>query len=233
MQIEIWSDVVCPWCAIGRARFNKALAAFEHRDEVQVRWRSFELDPQAPREPDGVDLVDHLATKYGIPREQALAMNQRVTESAAAEGLEFRLDRAQRGATFDAHRVLHLAADRGVQDAVKDRFFRAYFTEGARISDPDVLAELAAEAGLDAAEVREVLAGDRYAAQVRADQAQARAYGITGVPFFVLDRRYGISGAQPVELLASALQQAWAEHRPVLQPTPAAGDACADGSCAV
>ncbi len=231
VQVEIWSDVVCPWCAIGRARFMKALAAFEHRDDVEVLWRSFELDPQAPREPAG-DLADHLAAKYGFTREQALAKNQQVSDLAAAEGLEFRMEQAQRGNTFDAHRVLHLAADRGVQDAVKERLFRGYFTDGARIADPETLVRLGAEAGLDADEVRTVLAGDAYAADVRADQAQARTYGISGVPFFVLDRKYGLSGAQPVELLVSALEQAWNESRPLLQTTPA-GDGCDDSSCAV
>ncbi|MGI5130882.1 DsbA family oxidoreductase [Pseudonocardia sp. CA-107938] len=234
MHVEIWSDVVCPWCAIGGARFAKALAEFEHRDDVDVRWRSFELDPQTPREPAG-DLADRLAAKYGMTREHALAKNQQVSDLAAVEGLEFRLDRAQPGNTFDAHRVLHLAADRGLQEAAKDRLFRAYFTDGDRIADPETLVRLGTEAGLDEAEVREVLAGDRYAAEVRADEEQARVYGISGVPFFVLDHKYGVSGAQSTELLLAALRQAWAESRP-LQPitVPATtADGCDDGSCAV
>ncbi|MDN5860059.1 MAG: DsbA family oxidoreductase [Pseudonocardia sp.] len=214
MKIEIWSDVVCPWCAIGRARLTKALAAFAQRGEVDVRWRSFQLDPAAPHELTG-DLADHLARKYAITRAEAEAMNRQLTDLAAAEGLEFRFDRTRRGNTFDAHRVLHLAADHGVQDAMKDRLFRAYFTEGCHIADHELLVRLGAEVGLDAGEVRDVLAGDRYAAAVRADQEQARAFGIGGVPFFVIDRRYGLNGAQPVEVVAAALEQAWNERRPI------------------
>lgn len=232
MKVEIWSDVVCPWCAVGRARFAKALAAFPHRDEVEVRWRSFELDPTSPHEAHG-DLAEHLSSKYGMSRADAEAKNRQLAQLAAADGLEFHFEKARLGNTFDAHRVLHLAADRGVQDATKDRLFRAYFTEGEHIADHETLVRLGAEAGLDADEVREVLAGDRYTDEVRADQQQARTFGISGVPFFVIDRKYGLSGAQPVELLASALEQAWNESHPALQMAAPAGDGCDDGSCAV
>lgn len=233
MKVEIWSDVVCPWCAIGKRRFETALAGFEHADDVEVVWRSFELDPAAPRQPAG-SATQRLAEKYGVPLEQAEAMNARVTEQAAGEGLEFRMDLARPGNTVDAHRLLHLAKDRGVQGAVKDRLLKAYFTEGEAISDPATLARLGAEAGLDANEAAEVLAGDRYRAEVRADEAEARALGISGVPFFVLDRKYGVSGAQPADLFAQALRQAYAEARPVrMVGAHAHGDDCADGSCAV
>lgn len=239
MQVEIWSDVVCPWCAIGKRRFEAALARFPHRDEVQVRWRSFELDPGAPRERAG-DLADHLAAKYGMSREQAEGFERQMSEQAAGEGWEFRLDRARNGNSFDAHRLIHLAAERGVQDAVKERLLRAYLTHGERIGDPETLVRLVAEAGLDEAESRAVLASDGYADAVRADERQAQAYGISGVPFFVIDRRYGVSGAQPAEALLQALQTAWAEANPLTVLTPAAGGAdgagdgaCADGSCAV
>jgi predicted DsbA family dithiol-disulfide isomerase len=208
VKVEIWSDVVCPWCAVGGARFEKALAAFEHRDDVDVRWRSFELDPDAPKEAGG-DLADHLASKYGMSREQALAQNQKLTDLAAADGLEFHFDRAQRGNTFDAHRLLQLAAEHGIQSAVKERLFRGYFTEGEQIADHATLVRLGTEAGLDADEAAAVLAGDRFAAEVRADEAQARRFGISGVPFFVLDRTYGVSGAQSVEALQGALAEAW------------------------
>jgi predicted DsbA family dithiol-disulfide isomerase len=235
MQVEIWSDVVCPWCAIGKRRFEAALARFPHRDEVQVRWRSFELDPTAPRERAG-DLADHLAAKYGLSREKAEAFERQMSEQAAGEGWEFRLDRARNGNSFDAHRLIHLAAERDVQDAVKERLLRAYLTDGERIGDAETLVRLGAEAGLDEAEARAVLGSDRYADAVRADERQAQAYGISGVPFFVIDRTYGVSGAQPAEALLQALEQAWAEAHPLTVLTPAAagdGDACADGSCAV
>jgi predicted DsbA family dithiol-disulfide isomerase len=234
MQVEIWSDVVCPWCAIGKRRFEAALRDFAHCDEVAVRWRSFELDPSAPPERD-VDNVEHLAAKYGMSRAEAQAAQQRVATAAAGEGWRFDLDRARGGNTVDAHRLLHLAADRGVQDAVKERFLAGYFEQGERIGDRGTLVRLAAEAGLDAGEARDVLDGDRYRDAVRADEEQARAFGISGVPFFVVDRRYGVSGAQPADVLRDVLERAWADAHPepALTPVGGDGDACADGSCAV
>ncbi|MEJ3655278.1 DsbA family oxidoreductase [Actinomycetes bacterium KLBMP 9759] len=235
MKVEIWSDVVCPWCAIGKRRFESALARFPHRDDVDVRWRSFELDPTAPRERTG-DLAGHLASKYGVSLEQATTMNRQMTERAAEDGWDFHFEHARPGNTFDAHRLLHLAADRGVQDAVKERLFAAYLEEGEPIGDADALGRIAAAAGLDEAEAREVLAGDRYADEVRADERQARAYGINGVPFFVIDEKYGVSGAQPADALLEVLETAWREANPLQVLTPAGGaegGACEDGSCAI
>ncbi len=233
VKVEIWSDVVCPWCAVGKHRFEKALARFAHGDEVEVSYHSFELDPSAPPEQEG-DIHDHLATKYGMTRAEAEAKHRQMTAMAAADGWDFQFDRARRGNTFDAHRLLHLAADRGVQDAVKERLFRGYFTEGEPIADHETLVRLGADAGLDADEARAVLTSDRYADTVRADERQAQAYGITGVPFFVVDRKYGVAGAQPPEALLQVLETAWNEAHPLQVLTPAGGDeACADGSCSV
>ncbi len=232
MKVEIWSDVVCPWCYIGKRRFEAALAGLAHRDDVDVSWRSFELDPAAPREREG-DLADHLASKYRVSRDEAQAMHDSMTAKAATEGLTFRFDRARSGNTFDAHRLLHLADERGVQDAVKERLMSAYLTDGEPIGDPEALARLAAEAGLDADEARAVLAGDRYAAEVRADERQAQAFGATGVPFFVIDRRYGVAGAQPAEALLEVLEKAWADEHPITIVAEGGEAACADGSCAV
>jgi predicted DsbA family dithiol-disulfide isomerase len=234
MKVEIWSDIVCPWCAIGKRRFETALAQFAHRDEVDVRWRSFELDPAAPREREG-DTTENLARKYGISPEEAAAKHRQLTELGAADGLEFHFEHARGGNTFDAHRLVHLGAERGIQDEVKQRLFRAYLTEGERIGDPDTLARLAVDAGLDEAEARDVLASDRYADAVRADERQAQAYGISGVPFFVIDQKYGVSGAQAPEALLQVLDTAWAEAHPpqVLTPAGGQGDTCEDGSCAV
>lgn len=232
MRVEIWSDVVCPWCYIGKRRFETALAAFPHRDEVEVVWRSFELDPGAPREKVG-DYAELLSQKYGFPVAEGQRMIDTMTATAAVEGLDFRFDRARVGNTFDAHRLLHLAHVRGVQDAVKERLVLATFTEGEPIGDHEALVRLVAEAGLDVDEARAVLASDRFAAEVRADEAQARAYGISGVPFFVVDGKYGVSGAQPAEALAQVLAQAHAESRPLAMVSPAAGPGCDDGSCAV
>lgn len=231
MQVEIWSDIVCPWCAIGKRRFEAALARFDHRAQVQVRWRSFELEPGAPREHEGEGAA-RLAAKYGVGLEQARSMNATVTDAAAAEGWEFHLDSARGGNTTDAHRLLHLAADHDVQGAVKERLMRAYFVDGERIGDPETLVRLVAEVGLDPEEARGVLASDRYRDAVRADEEQARAYGITGVPFFVVDGRYGVSGAQSADALLQVLEQAWAESRPSLVTAGGEGETCADGSCA-
>jgi predicted DsbA family dithiol-disulfide isomerase len=230
MQVEIWSDVVCPWCYVGKRRFEAALAQFD--GEVQLVWRSFELDPSAGPSPEsGGDYAHRLARKYGGGLERAQAMIDTMTQTAAAEGLDFRFDLARPGNTFDAHRLLHLARKRGVQDAVKERLDRATFTEGLRVSDHESLVRVVAEAGLDEGEARAVLASDRYADDVRADEAQARAYGITGVPFFVVEGVYGVSGAQPAELLLGVLQEA--SKARTLVPVTGSAPSCDDGSCAV
>jgi predicted DsbA family dithiol-disulfide isomerase len=213
VEVEIWSDVACPWCYIGKRRFEAALAEFEHRDDVRVRWRSFELDPEAPSERVG-DRAEHLAQKYGMSLEQARAAEQQLTEVAAGEGLEFRFDIARSGNTFDAHRILHLAEDHDLQDAMKERLLRAYFSEGELLSDHDTLVRLATEIGLDEQEVRDVLAGDRYAQDVRDDERTAGELGISAVPTFVLDRRLGASGAQPPDALLELLRQGWAKRSP-------------------
>lgn len=211
LSVEIWSDIACPWCYVGKRRFESALAGFEHADEVQVTWRSFELDPQAPRERDG-DRVDHLARKYGTTREQAQAMHDQMAGVAAGEGLEFRFDIARSGNTFDAHRLTHLAAAHGRQDEMKERLFRAYLSEGEAIGDPAVLERLAVEVGLPADEARDLLAGDRFAGEVRDDEQLAASLAITAVPFFVVDRAIAASGAQPPELLRELLNRAWAQR---------------------
>jgi predicted DsbA family dithiol-disulfide isomerase len=211
MRVDIWSDVICPWCYIGKRRFETALGRFEHRDEVEVVWHSFELDPTAPVRRPGT-LTDLLAAKYGMSHQQALDANANMTGLAAAEGLEYHLEQAQPGRTFDAHRLLHLAQEHGVQDAMKERLMRGYFTEGMAVGDPDDLVAAGVDVGLDKDEVRAVLDGDAYAEDVRADEATASRLGISGVPFFVLDQRYGVSGAQAPESILAALNQAWSER---------------------
>jgi len=216
LRIDVWSDIVCPWCYIGKRRLEAALARYPQRDRVEIVWRSFELDPSAPRERDpSVSYAARLARKYGWSVAQAEARIARIVELGAVEGLEYRFDRARPGNTFDAHRVLQLARRRGgqaaVQGAVKERLMRAYMTEGGPIGDREVLACLGGEAGLDADEVRAALAGDTESASVRADEREAAALGIDGVPFFLFDGRYGVSGAQPADLLLRALTQVGAE----------------------
>jgi predicted DsbA family dithiol-disulfide isomerase len=234
IRIEIWSDVVCPWCYIGKRRFETALGRFAHRDQVVVVWRSFELDPHAPRRTPS-SLNDLLVQKIGVSYAQAAAMNQQVTELAAAEGLDYQLDRAKPGNTFDAHRLIYLAAAHNLQAQAKERLLRAYFTEGLPISDHDTLATLGVELGLAGDEVRAMLASDAYADDVRADEQRAATFGIRGVPFYVIDERYGVSGAQTPAVFLDALEQAWAASHPLtLLSAPSQDDAsCDDGSCAV
>jgi predicted DsbA family dithiol-disulfide isomerase len=206
--VEIWSDVVCPWCYLGKRRFESALARFEHRDDVEVVWRSFELDPNAGPS-SSVPAAERLAAKYGMSVEDAQANHDRLTALAAEDGLEYHLDRTRGGNTFDAHRLIQLGKARGIQDAVKERLMRAYFTENVAIDDRETLIRLAAEAGLDADAARATLASDDYADAVREDEELARRIGINGVPFFVLGRRYGVSGAQTSDVLLEALEKSW------------------------
>ena len=207
LTVEIWSDVVCPWCYIGKRRFEAALADFPH--EVETVWRSFELDPGAPPTREHTATA-HLAAKYGMSVEQAQASHAQMTELAAAEGLEYHFETARGGNSFDAHRLIHLAAAHGVQAEAQERVMRAYFTEGVAIGDREQLVALAADLGLDADESRGVLESDAYADAVREDEHLAQRIGIQGVPFFVLGRRYGVSGAQPAEILVQALEKACA-----------------------
>ncbi|WP_411106170.1 DsbA family oxidoreductase [Streptomyces sp. cmx-4-9] len=231
MRVEIWSDIACPWCYIGKARFTQGLSAFAHRDEVEVVFRSFELDPDAPRT-SPVPVVEMLAAKYGRTLDEARGMEEHVAGSARAEGLPYRTEGRDHGNTFDIHRLLHLAAARGRQEHLLDLAYRANFGEERSVFDPEVLIALAVEAGLDEAEARTVLAdGSAYAAEVRADEQEAAELGARAVPFFVLDRRYGISGGQPAEVFTRALEQAWAGREPVEQS--AAGACGSDGACAV
>jgi predicted DsbA family dithiol-disulfide isomerase len=207
LTVEIWSDVVCPWCYIGKRRFEAALTEFPH--EVETVWRSFELDPGAPATREHT-ATEHLAAKYGMSLEQAQASHAQMTELAAQEGLEYHFDTARGGNSFDAHRLIHFAAVHGKQAEAQERVMRAYFTEGVAIADREALVALAADLGLDPDEARAVLESDAYADAVRADERLAQRIGIHGVPFFVLGRRYGVSGAQPAEILVKALEQACA-----------------------
>jgi predicted DsbA family dithiol-disulfide isomerase len=208
VKIEIWSDVVCPWCYVGKRNLEAALAGFPHADRLTVEWRSFELDPTTPRRVDRT-MDEVLERKYGMSPDEASAANRRMTALAAGVGLEYHLDRVRIGNTFDAHRLIHLAGSVGLAGAMKERLLAAYFTEGRSISDPVELVELAGEVGIDRDRATEVLGGDEFAAEVRADEARATELGCTGVPFIVVDERFAIPGAQPPDVLLRLLGRVW------------------------
>ena len=207
MRVDIWSDLVCPWCYVGKRRFEKALERFDHRADVEVVHRSFQLNPAAPRDRTS-DRREMLMQKYQLSPAQVEEMDARMTQVAAAEGLEFQLQGTVTGNTFDAHQLVHLGRERGMQDPVVERLYRAYFTEQRSLFTPESLLDLAADAGLDRDEAADVLRSSRYAEAVAADIATARRLGATGVPLFVADDRYGISGAQAPEAFLDVLQRA-------------------------
>ncbi len=211
MKIEIWSDIACPWCFVGKRRFEQALAEFPQRDELDIVWRSFELDPNAPvrQEKPHAEL---LASKYGMSPAKAQGMLDSMTATGAAEGIEFRFDRAISGNTFDANRLIHFAAAHDKRAAMVERLFTGYFTDGQAMSDHDTLVRLATDVGLDADATRAMLTTDAFAADVRRDEQRAQQFGISGVPFFAIDEKYGISGAQPPAAITAALTEAWSER---------------------
>jgi len=231
MRIEIWSDVVCSWCYIGKRRLEQALAEFPHRDQVEVVYRSFELDPSAPQE--AVEsTVEALARKWGTDVAGARQAMARGDEVAAEVGLHFRHHDAPRARTIDAHRLLHLAKDLGLQSELKEALLAAYFLRGESMGDHEVLLKAAVDVGIDPARADEVLGGDEYAAAVEADLREAVSLGASGVPFYVIDRKYGISGAQPSEVFAQVIDRAWAESHPALDLVGGA-DACGPDGCAI
>lgn len=213
MQVEIWSDVVCPWCYLGKRRFERALSDFEHRDDVQVVYRSFELDPDTP--PGATKpTLDRLADKYAMTPAQASQAQREMEARAASEGLTFRMGSLRSGNTRDAHRLIQFAKERGRQAEMVERLHKAYFTDEESVFDHEALTRLAVETGFDRADVAGMLASDAYGDHVDTDEAMAHAIGATGVPLFVIDRKYGISGAQPADAITQVLERVWreAEH---------------------
>ena len=230
MRVDVWSDVVCPWCFIGLANLDVALESFEHADEVEVVLHAFQLDPGAPVR-DEQPLVERLASKYGTTIANIRAQQARITSLGAERGIDFRFDQAIGGNTFDAHRLLHLAATKGLQLELKHRLGRAYFTDGDPIGEAATLRAAAIDVGLDPLDVDAVLEGDAFAAEVRADIDVARQLGISGVPFFLADGRVVASGAQPPEVLGQLLDQAWSTRPQPVVVGGDAGDACGPDGC--
>jgi predicted DsbA family dithiol-disulfide isomerase len=212
MHIDIWSDVVCPWCYLGKRRLERALDEFEHRGEVSIAHRSFQLDPSRPKHAT-MSRRQMLMAKYHLTEDQVAEMDGKMERTAARDGLIYRLSpEGVTGNTLDAHRLLHFAKARGREEAMLDRLYRAYFSEQRSVFDTDSLMALAKDAGLDGSEAREVLNGDAYSEDVDADIKEARLLGVSGVPFFVIDDRYGVSGAQPVDVFRQVLSHAWANR---------------------
>jgi predicted DsbA family dithiol-disulfide isomerase len=235
MRIEIWSDVVCPWCYIGKRRLETALDRSGHRDDVEIVYRSFQLDPAAPRVPVE-SVAQSLGSKYGGGPEAGQQMIDRVEAVAAEEGLLFRLGEAQRVNTVDAHRLLHLAlADGGpaLQYALSEELLAAYFLRAENVADHDLLRRTAEKVGLDAAHVDRVLASEEFADAVERDIREAASLGATGVPFFVIDRKYGVSGAQPADTFVQVLERAWSDSHPTLQHVGHDDEICGPDGCAV
>jgi len=224
LQVEAWSDIHCPWCYIGKRRFETALSQFEHRDQVEITWRSFQLDPDSPTEYPGT-INDLLVEKKGISRQRAEQMHAQVTALAAKEGLDYRFDKVRVGNSLNAHRLVHLAAEQNLQDQMQERLFHAYFTEGLPVGDIETLVQLGVEVGLPVEAIRAMFNSQAYTEDVLADQQQAYEIGVQGVPFYVFAQKYAVSGAQPAEVFQTALERAWED----LQNN----NLCVDDSCAI
>jgi len=230
MKVEIWSDVVCPFCYIGKRKFEKALEGFEAKDKVAIEWRSFQLDPDMEYVA-GQSVHEYLSKRKGTSAVEGKRMNDAMTAMAKEVGLEYNFDKAIVNNTFNAHRLLHFAKEKGLQNEMKERLFRAYYTEGKNVGDIDTLALLGEEVGLQAEEIRTVLQSEKYAQDVLLDQYKAQQIGANGVPFYVFNNKYAVSGAQPSEVFAQVLEKVWEEEKPVLITEQGEGFCTVDGVC--
>ena len=232
MKVQIWSDVMCPFCYIGKRRFENALQQFAHKDEVQVEWKSFQLNPDLVTDTT-LTTAEYLADRKGFSLDHAHELQNHVTQMAAEVGLNYNLDKAVVANSFDAHRFAHLAKLKGLGDEAEEALFKAYFIDSKNIADHEVLAQLGTEIGLDAEEVKQTLATDKFAGDVNYDVAESQQLGISGVPFFVMDRKYGVSGAQAVPVFLQTLEKSyneWAATKPKLDIIE--GDSCGiEGDC--
>lgn len=230
MKVEIWSDIVCPFCYIGKRKFEAALAGFPAKEKVEIEWRSFQLDPDMEFVP-GQSVHEYLGRRKGGTTEDGKRMNDSMAAMAEEVGLDYDFDKAIINNTLKAHRLLHFAKTKGVQNEMKERLFAAYYTEGQDIGDAETLAALAAELGLNRQEVLALLATDQYFSEVQQDQYEAQQVGVRGVPFFVFNDKYAVSGAQPTEIFSQVLQKVWEEEKPVVLNTEADGTCSLDGNC--
>ncbi len=234
MKVEIWSDIMCPFCYIGKRKFETALKQFEHKDEIEIRWRSFELSPELKTDPSK-NTYEYLAEKKGWTLDYTKKVHAQLTETAKEAGLDYNFDTVIPANSFNAQRLSHLAAKRNLQDEAEEHLFAAHFTEGKNIDDDKTLVELGVEIGLPEEEIREMLQGDLYVDEVQNDKDAARQVGVQGVPSFVLNEKYAVSGAQPSEVFLEALQKAYKEFEERNAPdviTNSDGASCStDGNC--
>ena len=232
MKVDIWSDVRCPFCYIGKRKFETALNAFPHKENVEVLWHSFELDPSLVTNPE-VNAIDHIAEIKGISHEQAEGMHRHVTQVAKEIGLDFDFEKNVVANSFNAHRLIQFAKTKGLANEVEEALFKAHFTEGKNIDDKEILVKTSVAIGLDENETREMLASDDFSTEVKQDEKQAQNFGINGVPFFILNNKYAVSGAQSPDVFLQALDQAWKEFEKEKQPLIVTeGESCAaDGNC--
>lgn len=215
MKIEIWSDVACPFCYIGKSRFEEALAQFEQRDSIEIVWKSFQLDPTPQKElPVDLDMYQYLAQRKGISVKESKKMHDNVTKMAKSVDLDFNFDIAKLSNTYNASRLIHLSKTIGKSNEVKEKLFAAHFTHGLDVAEEDVLVKIGVEVGLEEEAIRKMLRSEDYKAEVDSDFKEAQTIGVTGVPFFVFDRKYAVSGAQDVSTFLQSIQRAYSEFRP-------------------
>ncbi|WP_018615038.1 DsbA family oxidoreductase [Segetibacter koreensis] len=230
MKVEIWSDIVCPFCYIGKRKFEKAVEGFEGRDKSEIVWRSFQLDPEMEYVP-GQSVHEYLGKRKGTSAAEGKKMNDTMAGIAKEVGLEYNFDKAVINNTLNAHRLLHLAKEKGLQNETKERLFAAYYTEGKNVGDIDTLVQLGEEIGLDGAEVKQTLESEAFVKEVQLDQYEAQKIGARGVPFFVFNDKYAVSGAQPTELFSEVLHKVWEEEKPALTSQEGEGFCTIDGVC--
>ena len=235
MKVEIWSDVMCPFCYIGKRHFETALTNFEHKDLIEIEWKSFLLDPDIPENINNKNVYEYLAERKGMSVEQSKQMHERVVEMAKNAGLNYDFDKAVVANSFKAHQLIQFAKSKGLGDDAEELLFKSYFTEGKNIADPETLVTLGKEIGLSAEGVTEALSNKEFQFLVNKDIEEARAIGVSGVPFFVLDRKYAVSGAQPAESFLGALAQSvneWKQANPTKLQNLSEGESCdVDGNC--
>lgn len=233
MKVEIWSDIMCPFCYIGKRHFEQALKQFPHNNEIQIEWKSFQLDPSIPQHlPQKTSVYQYLAQRKGMTYDQSVKMHERVVEMAKAAGLQYNFDKAIVANSFSAHRLIQLAKTKGLGDAAEERLFLAYFTQGKDFGDPQVLQELGRDIGLTTEEVNEALTNEQYAQKVKHDINEAEEIGVNGVPFFVFNRKYAVSGAQPATVFTQVVERAfdeWKAEHPSFLSAVSEGPSCKPG----